>query len=428
MRAVELIAAKRDGAELTDAQVSWFIDAYVRGEVAHEQMSAMLMAVCWRGMTPRECAAWTQAYVSSGTRLSFDIQDGAGVTRPIVDKHSTGGVGDKITLVLTPLIMTMGGAVPQLSGRGLGHTGGTLDKLESISGFRSVLSVPEMHAQLSGVGGFIAAASEELAPADRLIYALRDVTATVESVPLIAASIMSKKIAEGTDGLVLDVKVGHGAFMKTRAAAEELGRAMIELGAVAGVQTRVVMSAMDSPLGRSAGNAVEVLEALEVLQGGGPRDVHDLTIALASEMLEVAGLDAEGVGEALRDGRAMDAFVKLVEAQGGDVLRIRDGARVVEQVCATQSGFVTGMDAMRVGVAAWRLGAGRARREDAVDFGAGVLWRHGVGEYVRAGEVLFELRTNDESLVEGAVRELDGAVVVSDTAVEPGPLVLDVLR
>lgn len=425
MRAVELIAAKRDGAELSEAQIAWFISSYVRGEIAHEQMSAMLMAVCWRGMTPKECAAWTQAYVTSGVRLSF--RDGC-TTKPIVDKHSTGGVGDKITLVLTPLVVALGGAVPQLSGRGLGHTGGTLDKLEAIAGFRSVLSVDEMRAQVHGVGGFIAAASAELAPADRMIYALRDVTATVESIPLIAASIMSKKIAEGTEGLVLDVKVGAGAFMKTRETAEELGRAMIDLGEVAGVQTRVVLSSMDAPLGRSAGNAVEVLEALEVLQGGGPRDVRDLTIALAAEMLEVAGLDADDVGEALRDGRAMDAFVELVAAQGGDVRRIRDDARVVEQVRAQRSGVVAAIDAMRVGVAAWRLGAGRARMEDDVDFGAGVLWRHGIGDHVRAGEVLFELRTNDETLVEGAVGELEAAVTLVEHEVEPGPLVLDVLR
>src|SRR5689334_8349006 len=359
--AVDVITAKRDGHVLTDAQIDWVVDAYTRGVVADEQMSALAMAILLRAMSGAEISRWTEAMIASGERLDL-----SSVPRPTVDKHSTGGVGDKITLPLTPLVAACGAAVPQLSGRGLGHTGGTLDKLESIPGFRTRLSNAEFVAQLGSVGAAICAAGEGLAPADRKLYALRDVTGTVEAIPLIASSIMSKKIAEGTSALVLDVKVGSGAFMKRADDARELARTMVELGKAHGVTTVALLTDMDVPLGRAIGNAVEVEESLEVLQGGGPEDVVALTLALAREMLDAAGLGDADPQAAIADGRAMDSWRALVRAQGGDPDAPLPVAHEVETIAAAADGFVATMDAYAVGVAAWRLGAGRARKEDPV--------------------------------------------------------------
>src|SRR4051794_21605253 len=365
--AVDVIARKRDRGELTDEQIDWVVDAYTRGEVADEQMSAVAMAILLNGMTGREISRWTAAMIASGDRLDF-----SGLDRPTADKHSTGGVGDKITLPLAPLVAAHGIAVPQLSGRGLGHTGGTLDKLESVPGWRAALSTEEMMAQLRDVGAVICAAGSGLAPADRRLYALRDVTGTVESIPLIASSIMSKKIAEGTGSLVLDVKVGRGAFMKTADAARELARTMVDLGTDAGVRTVALLTDMSTPLGLTAGNALEVRESLEVLAGGGPPDVVELTLALAREMLAAAGRNGVEPAEALADGRAMDVWRRMIAAQGGDPDAPLPVARETHTVLAPADGVLVRLDALAVGLAAWRLGAGRARKEDVVQAAAGV--------------------------------------------------------
>ncbi|MGH8880513.1 MAG: thymidine phosphorylase, partial [Stackebrandtia sp.] len=357
--AVDVIRTKRDGAELSSAQIDWVIDAYTRGVVADEQMSALAMAILLNGANDREIADWTAAMIASGERLDL-----SGVGKPTVDKHSTGGVGDKITLPLAPLVAAFGVAVPQLSGRGLGHTGGTLDKLESIPGFRSKLSNAEFVARLSDPGAVVCAAGDDLAPADRRLYALRDVTGTVESIPLIASSIMSKKIAEGTDALVLDVKVGSGAFMKDVSQARRLAETMVRLGAAHGVRCTALLTDMDTPLGRTAGNALEVAESLEVLAGGGPSDVVELTLALAREMLDLAGMPDADPAAALSDGRAMDAWKDMIRAQGGDAGAKLPVAPESEDVLADADGVVTRLDAYAVGIAAWRLGAGRARKSD----------------------------------------------------------------
>ncbi len=377
--AVDVIRTKRDGGRLSDRQIEWVIDAYTRGAVADEQMSALLMAVLLRGLEPAELARWTGAMIESGERLDL-----SGAGRPTVDKHSTGGVGDKITLPLAPLVAAHGVAVPQLSGRGLGHTGGTLDKLEAVRGWRARLSAAEFRAQLRDVGAVICAAGESLAPADGKLYALRDVTGTVESVPLIASSIMSKKIAEGASALVLDVKVGSGAFMKHPADARRLAEAMVELGGAHGVRTVALLTAMDTPLGRAAGNGLEVAEAVEVLAGGGPADVVELTLALAREMLAAAGLSDVDPAGALADGRAMDVWRRMLAAQGGDPDAPLPTARVVHLVPAPATGVLTRLDAYGVGVAAWRLGAGRARKEDPVSPAAGVIMRAKPGDRVTA--------------------------------------------
>ena len=418
--AVDVIAAKRDGATLSDAQIDWVVDADTRGAVADEQMSALLMAILLRGMSPDEIARWTAAMIASGERLDL-----SSVPRPTVDKHSTGGVGDKITLPLTPLVAACGAAVPQLSGRGLGHTGGTLDKLETIPGFRVGLSNEEFIAQLREVGAVVCAAGDALAPADRKLYALRDVTATVESIPLIASSIMSKKIAEGTSALVLDVKVGSGAFMKDEASARDLAAAMVALGKAHRVTTVALLTRMSTPLGRAIGNAVEVEESLEVLAGGGPSDVVELTLALAREMLDCVGLSDVDPAEALRDGRAMDSWRAMVRAQGGDPDAALAKAPVRDEVTAGRDGYVTGVDAYKMGVAAWRLGAGRARKEHPVSAGAGVILHRVVGERVRAGEVLYELRADDKARIEAARAIAAEAVTIGTEPAEPTPLVLD---
>jgi len=407
--AVDVIRAKRDGGALSDAQVDWVVDAYTREVVAEEQMSALAMAVLLNGMTRAETARWTAAMIASGERLDLS----SGLSRPTADKHSTGGVGDKITLPLAPLVAACGAAVPQLSGRGLGHTGGTLDKLESIPGWRASLSTDEVRRQLEDVGAVVCAAGADLAPADKRLYALRDVTGTVESVPLIASSIMSKKIAEGTDALVLDVKVGSGAFMKDLATARELAETMVALGTDAGVRTVALLTDMSTPLGRTAGNALEVRESLEVLAGGGPRDVVDLTLALAREMLAAAGVDGVDPADALADGRAMDVWRRMVAAQGGDPSAELPRARQTDVVLAPADGVLVRLDALAVGVAAWRLGAGRARREDPVQAGAGVELHAKPGDEVRAGQPLMTLHTDAPERFARARAALEGAVDVA---------------
>jgi thymidine phosphorylase len=419
MSAVDVIRTKRDGGVLSDAQIDWVIDGYTKAVVADEQMSALAMAIFLRGMTPEEISRWTAAMIASGERLNLSTVD-----RPTVDKHSTGGVGDKITLPLTPLVAACGAAVPQLSGRGLGHTGGTLDKLESIPGFRTQLSNDEFIAQLRDVGAAICAAGEGLAPADRKLYALRDVTATVESIPLIASSIMSKKIAEGTGALVLDVKVGTGAFMKELSQAQELAGTMVTLGRAQRVKTVALLTTMSTPLGYAVGNAVEVAEAVDVLAGGGPSDVVELTLVLAREMVMQAGLDVDPA-EVLASGRAMDSWRAMVRAQGGDPGAALPIARESEVVRATVDGYVSTVDAMAIGMAAWQLGAGRARKEDPVSPTAGVILHKKPGDRVQAGDVLFEVRTDDPGRIDTACATAEAGVVVSDTAPTPQPLVLE---
>ncbi|MEU5913151.1 thymidine phosphorylase [Micromonospora sp. NPDC047527] len=418
--AVDVIRAKRDGGVLSDAQIDWVVDAYTRGVVADEQMSALAMAILLNGMTGPEIARWTAAMIASGERLDLSA-----VRRPTVDKHSTGGVGDKITLPLTPLVAACGAAVPQLSGRGLGHTGGTLDKLESIPGWRANLSNDEFIAQLGNVGAVICAAGAGLAPADRKLYALRDVTGTVEAIPLIASSIMSKKIAEGTGALVLDVKVGSGAFMKSVDQARELARTMVELGGAHGVRTVALLTDMSTPLGLAIGNAVEVTESVEVLAGGGPADVVELTLALAREMLDAAGLPDADPAAALRDGRAMDSWRAMIRAQGGDPDAPMPSAPEVEVVRAERDGHVAAVDAYAMGVAAWRLGAGRARKEDPVSVPAGVVLHKRPGDAVRAGDPLYELRADDATRIPAALAEAARAVRIAPAAPAATPLVIE---
>src|SRR5687768_10834294 len=423
---VEVSTAKRDRRELSDSQIDWVIDAYTRGAVADEQMSALAMAILLNGMNRREIARWTNAMIASGERMSF-----AALSRPTADKHSTGGVGDKITLPLAPLVAACGVAVPQLSGRGLGHTGGTLDKLESIPGWRAALSNDEMFAQLESVGAVICAAGDGLAPADKKLYALRDVTGTVEAVPLIASSIMSKKIAEGTGALVLDVKVGTGAFMKDLDRARELAETMVALGKDAGVHTVALLTDMSTPLGLTAGNALEVRESVEVLAGGGPADVVELTLALAREMLAGAGRDDVDPAEKLADGSAMDAWRRMISAQGGDPDAELPVARHHEVVTAPATGTLTRLDAMAVGMAAWRLGAGRAKQGEPVQAGAGVELHARPGDQVTAGQPLLTLHTDEPERFARAMRSLeDGFDINEDGSGAEGrsgsaPLVID---
>ncbi|CAM3755258.1 thymidine phosphorylase [Tsukamurella ocularis] len=422
--AVSVIAAKRDGKALSDGQIDWVIDRFTSGEVADYQMSALAMAIFLNGMDRREIARWTAAMIASGERMDFSGLRRDGRPLATTDKHSTGGVGDKITLPLTPLVASYGVAVPQLSGRGLGHTGGTLDKLEAIPGWRADLTNAQMFDQLEKVGGVICAAGSGLAPADKKLYALRDVTSTVEAIPLIASSIMSKKIAEGTASLVLDVKVGKGAFMKTAAQARELAETMVALGHDSGVDTVALLTDMSTPLGRSAGNGLEVAESLEVLAGGGPSDVVELTLALAREMLALAGVD-DDPAEHLANGKAMDSWKAMIAAQGGDPDAPLPVAQHTRTVAAPASGVLTELDAMGVGIAAWRLGAGRERQGEPVQAGAGVTWHAGVGDTVTAGEPLFTLHTDTPEKFDGAVAALDGAAVIGAAAAPRGSLVLD---
>ncbi|HEY1135808.1 MAG TPA: thymidine phosphorylase [Nocardioides sp.] len=419
---IEVITTKRDRGTLSDSQIDWVVDAYTRGAVADEQMAALAMAILLNGMERAEIARWTAAMIASGERMDFST-----LSRPTSDKHSTGGVGDKITLPLAPLVAACGVAVPQLSGRGLGHTGGTLDKLESIPGWRATISNAEMLAQLESVGAVICAAGDGLAPADKKLYALRDVTGTVEAIPLIASSIMSKKIAEGTGALVLDVKVGTGAFMKTEARARELAETMVALGTDAGVRTIALLTDMSTPLGLTAGNAIEVQESVDVLAGGGPADVVELTVALAREMLQAAGRDDVDPADRLADGTAMDVWRAMIAAQGGDPDAALPVARASHVVTAPTTGVLTRLDAMAVGLAAWRLGAGRARKEDPVQAGAGVVWHARPGDRVEAGAPLFTLLTDTPERFDRALAALEGGydVASGDDAFTPSPLVID---
>ena len=411
--AVSLIRAKRDGQRLADDDITWLFEAYARHEVADEQMSALLMAIYFRGLDGAELRTWTAAMIASGDRLDL-----SSVGRPTVDKHSTGGVGDKVSLILAPLVAACGAAVPQLSGRGLGHTGGTLDKLESIPGFRAGLTPDETLAVLASVGCVICAAGSGLAPADRRLYALRDVTATVESIPLIASSIMSKKIAEGTSALVLDVKVGSGAFMTSYERARELAETMVALGEEHGVRTRALLTRMDVPLGRAVGNAVEVEESVRALQGHGPGDLMEVTLALAVQMLALAGIDADPAA-AIADGRALAAYRAMVRAQGGDPDAPLPQAAHTQVLAAPASGWLTSLDALAVGIAAWRLGAGRARKEDDVSASAGIICLAKPGEAVQAGQPLLELRADEPERFGPALAALEGAVAVSDQGPPP---------
>jgi thymidine phosphorylase len=401
--AAELIRAKRDGGRLAAADIGWLIAAYTAGSIADEQMSALLMAIYFRGLDHDELQAWTDAMIDSGERLDL-----SGLSVPTADKHSTGGVGDKVSLILAPLVASCGAAVPQLSGRGLGHTGGTLDKLESIPGWRAVLSNAEILAALRRAGCVICAAGDGLAPADRRLYALRDVTGTVESVPLIASSIMSKKIAEGTRSLVLDVKVGRGAFMADLDSARLLARTMVELGQAHGVRTSALLTRMDVPLGRAVGNALEVTESVQTLRGGGPPDLVEVTLALAVEMLALAGLDADPAA-ALAGGQALAVYRAMISEQGGDPDATLPEAAHRQEVTALSGGYLQDLDARAVGVAAWRLGAGRARKEDPVSAAAGVICLVKPGEQVQAGEPVLQLRTDEPARFGRALEALDGA-------------------
>ena len=406
--AVEIIAAKRDNGVLTDPQIDWVVDAYTRGAVADEQMSALLMAILLNGMSDHEISRWTDAMINSGERMSWSE-----LSIPTVDNHSTGGVGDKITLPLAPIVAACGAAVPQLSGRGLGHTGGTLDKLESIPGWRASLSNDEMLKVLQECGAVICAAGAGLAPADKKLYALRDVTGTVPSIPLIASSIMSKKIAEGTSALVLDVKTGSGAFMTDPEQAKLLARTMVDLGIRAGVKTRALVTAMDVPLGLTAGNALEVRESVEVLAGGGPADVIELTLLLAREMLELGGVKGKDPESALKDGSAMDHWRRMIKAQGGDPDAKLPVARESQQVFAQSDGLLIKMDAMKVGVSAWLLGAGRSRQGEKVQAGAGIEMHAKPGEMVKKGAPLFTLHSDEAERFARSLAALDGAVSIS---------------
>ena len=417
--AVDVITTKRDAGELSDEAIHWLFDAYQRGVVAEEQMSALLMAVFFNGLTPRELRTWTARMIASGERLDL-----TGLSRPTVDKHSTGGVGDKISLILAPLVAACGAAVPQLSGRGLGHTGGTLDKLESIPGWRATLSNQEIRDQLEDVGAVVCAAGEGLVPVDRKLYALRDVTATVESIPLICSSIMSKKIAEGTGALVLDVKVGRGAFIKERARARQLAETMVALGTDNGVATVAQLTNMDAPLGRAVGNALEVNESVDVLRGGGPADIRELTLGLARIMVGLVGIDVDPAKK-LDDGSAYAVYRRMISAQGGDPDAVLALAKHRELVVAKSSGVVQSIDALSVGMSAWRLGAGRARKEDPVSAGAGVVCLVRTGDEVAAGQPLFELHADDTDHLARGRETIDGSVVIGEGPVDTSPMLLE---
>jgi thymidine phosphorylase len=418
--AVEVIRTKRDGGRLSDEQIRWFIGRYAEGGViADEQAAALAMAIFFNGMEPDELATWTRAMVDSGRTLDL-----SGVGRPTVDKHSTGGVGDKVSLVLVPLVAACGAAVPQLSGRGLGHTGGTLDKMESIPGWSATLEPEAMIEVLRTVGGVIAGATTDLAPADRRLYALRDVTSTIDSIPLIASSIMSKKIAEGTDALVLDVKVGSGAFLPEVDRARELAQTMVGLGERNGVRTVALLTAMHTVLGRTAGNALEVVESVEVLDGGGPADLVEVTLALAREMVALAGLDVDPA-EVLASGRAREVWDDMVRAQGGDPTAPLPVAPHVETVDAGASGVLGRLDCRSVGIAVWRLGAGRARKEDPVSASAGIVCLAKPGDPIEAGQPVLELHADDPARFAAAREALRGAIEVTDEPPTPMPLIID---
>ena len=420
--AVEIIGAKRDGKILSGDAITWMLNSYNEGVVAEEQMSALLMAIFFNGLNSEELNVWTDVMINSGERLSL-----SGLSRPTVDKHSTGGVGDKISLILAPLVAACGAAVPQLSGRGLGHTGGTLDKLEAIPGWRAFLSNDEVRDQLESVGAVICAAGQGMAPIDRKLYSLRDVTSTVESIPLIASSIMSKKIAEGTEALVLDVKVGRGAFMKDFDRAKKLAETMVSIGTQHGVKTVAQLTNMNVPLGIAAGNALEVIESVEVLRGGGPQDVRELTVALATIMLELVGLKANPA-EMLDNGKAYEAYRQMIAAQGGDPDYEFPRAAKIETYEAPRAGIVNKLDALGVGVVAWRLGAGRARKEDSVSAAAGVRVLVREGDRVEKGQPLLELHADDDTHMQSGRDALEGSFIISDEAPESTPLLIKQVR
>ncbi|HEX6166472.1 MAG TPA: thymidine phosphorylase [Acidimicrobiales bacterium] len=420
---LDVIRTKRDGGTLSDEQVRFFIEGYTAGTIADEQAAALCMAILLRDMAPGELATWAQAMVDSGERLDL-----SGVGRPTVDKHSTGGVGDKVSLALAPLVASCGAAVPQLSGRGLGHTGGTLDKLEAIPGWQATLPVDRVIAQLRDVGAVICAASDALCPADRKLYALRDVTATVESIPLIASSIMAKKIAEGTESLVLDVKVGAGAFLPEIDRARRLAETMVGLGQAHGVRTVALITDMDTPLGRACGNGLEIGDAVEVLRGGGPADLVEVTLALAREMVALAGLAGAGAADpatALADGRALAVWERMIRAQGGDPDAALPVAPFRHEVPAPAGGYLRRLDARAVGVAVWRLGAGRSRKEDPVSPSAGAMCLRKPGDEVAVGEPVLELHVDDRERLPAALAALAGAVEVGPEPPEPRPLIVE---
>jgi thymidine phosphorylase len=419
MDAVDVIRTKRDGATLTDDQIEWFIKSYTNGDVADEQAAALLMAIVWRGMVPEELATWTAAMIASGERMDL-----SSIKAPTADKHSTGGVGDKVSLILAPLVAACGIADPMLSGRGLGHTGGTLDKLEAIRGYRVDLDPTEMLAILDKVGCVICSAGPGLAPADRKLYALRDVTGTVESIPLIASSIMSKKIAEGTDALVLDVKVGSGAFLPDLDVARRLGETMVRLGHDHGVKTTALLTNMDTPLGRACGNGMEVAESVETLQGRGPDDLVEVTLALAREVCDLAGVDGD-LDTVLSGGAALEKWRELVTAQGGDPDAPLPEAAERRSVDAPATGWLTRLDARAVGIGAWRLGAGRARKEDPVSPSAGIVCLKKPGDRVEAGEPLVELHADDPARFDAAIQALGDAVEIGPEEPQPMPLVIE---
>ncbi|MDP4755830.1 MAG: thymidine phosphorylase [Aquiluna sp.] len=417
--AVELIIKKRERQTLSTDEINWLVDAYTKGTVADEQMSAMAMAILLNGMEREEIRDLTMAMIASGERLDF-----SGLSAPTADKHSTGGVGDKITLPLAPLVASYGVAVPQLSGRGLGHTGGTLDKLEAIPGWQASLSNTELYSQLAEIGAVICAAGSGLAPADRKLYSLRDVTGTVEAIPLIASSIMSKKIAEGTSALVLDVKVGSGAFMKTLDRATELAKVLVQLGQDAGVKTSALLTDMSTPLGLKIGNALEVEESIEVLTGGGPEDVVELTVELAREMLMHVGITGVDPRENLNNGKAMDIWRKMISSQGGNLDAPMEKAKEWHTIRASSSGYLFQLDALSLGVASWRLGAGRERKEDSVQFGAGIELHHQLGAEVKAGDALMTLFTDTPEKFERAIEIAESGISISEAAPPERKLIL----
>ena len=415
----DLIYVKRDGGVLTEEQIRWFINAFTKNEIPDEQAGSFLMAVFFQGLNKEELNVWTDAMIKSG-----EILDLSSVGKPTVDKHSTGGVGDKISLPLCPLVASFGAAVPQLSGRGLGTFGGTLDKMESVSGFNITLSNERMIQQLKDVGVFITAAGAGLAPADRKMYSFRDVIGTVECIPLIASSIMSKKIAEGTQSLVLDVKAGRGAFMKDFSRAKQLAETMVEIGNKAGVKTVALITQMDTPLGNAVGNALEVSESIDVLNGKGPQDVIEITLALAKEMLQLAGINKDPAA-GLKDGSAMQVWKKMIIAQGGNPDIEIPVAKQKEKVVATQSGYITDLDAYAIGLSAWRLGAGRAKKEDAVSKTAGIICLAKEGDYVEKDQPVLELHIDDSSRLPLAKEALKNAFTIGAEPKEKRKIILE---
>ena len=434
MNAVDLIVRKRAGKVLSTAEIDWLVQSYTRGEVPDYQMSAFLMAVVFRGMRRKEIVALTLSMLNSGKTLRVREQ-----ITPVADKHSTGGVGDKVTLAVAPLVAACGLPVAKMSGRGLGHTGGTVDKLESISGLQTELSRSTFLKVLRRHGLALSAQSRELAPADGKMYALRDVTGTVESIPLIAASIMSKKLAVGPSHLLLDVKVGSGAFMKTEAEARRLAETMVRIGEDAGVRTEAILSSMEQPLGRAVGNALEVAEAVDILSGRGPADVTEICLHETATLLALAGLvrhEKEGHARAQRavaDGSGLAKLAEVVAAQGGDAAQVEDtgklpGAPVRVVVPAPRTGYIAAIQAERVGMASAQLGAGRLRKGDPIDYAVGLVLLAKVGDHLRAGEPLVEVHARSDEQVESIRNQLLGAYGWSEVPPATSPLILGSVR